>query len=230
MARAAASLRETCGNRAGAWHIRQVIRRPPDPRACSMTLSFDRPAHRPRLAPASPQPSVPLAARRRARGGAMALVAYLLWPTWGRRSGSDPDRLPVSVGDTLFDVPTAAIRDENPAPFRAAGAHRSRLRLSLAEPPEAPKHVSADTVEEQRRRSTASSCRSRRITTRWRPTCACARSIRAISNRPRRQDEDGLTQRAFRDGTPYGNEDSSRPTRRNSSRAARAMRARPACA
>ena len=42
--------------------------------------------------------------------GAIALVAYLLWPTWVARPASAPDRLPVSVGATLFNVPTAAIR------------------------------------------------------------------------------------------------------------------------
>ena len=41
---------------------------------------------------------------------AVALVAYLLWPTWVARPASAPDRLPVSVGATLFNVPTAAIR------------------------------------------------------------------------------------------------------------------------
>ena len=42
--------------------------------------------------------------------GAVALVAYLLWPTWMARPASGPGRLPVSVGATLFNVPTAAIR------------------------------------------------------------------------------------------------------------------------
>ena len=42
--------------------------------------------------------------------GAIALVAYLLWPTWGARPAGGPDRLPVSVGATLFNVPTSSIR------------------------------------------------------------------------------------------------------------------------
>src|SRR4029077_14479814 len=41
---------------------------------------------------------------------AAALVAYLLWPTWGAGPAGSPDRLPVSVGTTLFNVPTSAIR------------------------------------------------------------------------------------------------------------------------
>ena len=42
--------------------------------------------------------------------GAIALIAYLLWPTWGPDASSDPARLPVSIGGTLFNVPTTAIR------------------------------------------------------------------------------------------------------------------------
>src|SRR5207244_3419939 len=42
--------------------------------------------------------------------GAIALVAYLLWPTWGPDASSAPARLPVSIGATLFNVPTTAIR------------------------------------------------------------------------------------------------------------------------
>jgi hypothetical protein len=64
--------------------------------------------------------------------GAVALVAYLLWPTWVARPASAPDRLPVSVGATLFNVPTAAIRRKDPAPLRAAGAGRSQFRLPVA--------------------------------------------------------------------------------------------------
>ena len=41
---------------------------------------------------------------------AIALVAYLLWPTWDADVSSTPARLPVNVGATLFNVPTAAIR------------------------------------------------------------------------------------------------------------------------
>ncbi|WP_323825425.1 hypothetical protein, partial [Pseudomonas aeruginosa] len=41
---------------------------------------------------------------------ALALVAYLLWPTYTTIPVSDPSRLPVSVGGTLFNVPTMAVR------------------------------------------------------------------------------------------------------------------------
>ncbi|HXO67794.1 MAG TPA: hypothetical protein VN838_02420, partial [Bradyrhizobium sp.] len=42
--------------------------------------------------------------------GSIALVAYLLWPTWEPIKSDDPARLPVSVGATLFNVPTQAVR------------------------------------------------------------------------------------------------------------------------
>ena len=41
---------------------------------------------------------------------AIAVVAYLLWPTWGVEKAGDPARLPISIGNTLFNVPTQAIR------------------------------------------------------------------------------------------------------------------------
>ena len=34
--------------------------------------------------------------------GAIALVAYLLWPTWANDPSRGPARLPVSIGATLF--------------------------------------------------------------------------------------------------------------------------------
>ena len=41
---------------------------------------------------------------------AVALVAYLLWPTWEDGRHDAPDKLPVSIGGTLFNLPTTAIR------------------------------------------------------------------------------------------------------------------------
>src|SRR5664280_2103681 len=80
--------------------------------------------------------------------GAIALVAYLLWPTWGPDASSSPARLPVSIGATLFNVPTAAIRMK----IQRHSGPQERIDLSFAYPslesPEAPKHVSADQVVE----------------------------------------------------------------------------------
>src|ERR1700722_3637548 len=80
--------------------------------------------------------------------GAIALVAYLLWPTWEPDVSSAPARLPVSVGATLFNVPTAAIRMK----IQRHSGSQERIDLSFSfpslDPPEAPRHVSAATVED----------------------------------------------------------------------------------
>jgi hypothetical protein len=139
--------------------------------------------------------------------GAIALVSYLLWPTWTTVSLSDPSRLPVSVGGTLFNVPAAAIRRKNQ---RHSGP-QERVDLSFTfpslAPPEAPKHVSADTLEEQpqpidriflsisaHRDSLAPDMRVRTIYPRYLEQAAA-------------NVDDGLTMRAFKDGSPYGSED-----------------------
>ena len=81
--------------------------------------------------------------------GAIALVVYLLWPTWAARPASAPDRMPVSVGGTLFNVPTAALRRK----IQRHSGPQERVDLNFIfpslEPPDAPKHVSADTIEEK---------------------------------------------------------------------------------
>ena len=119
---------------------------------------------------------------------AIALVAYLLWPTWGARSADAPSRLPVSVGATLFNVPTSAVRRK----IQRHSGPQERVDLSFLfpslEPPEAPKHVSADTVEEKVQpidRIFVSICSpSRHAGARQRGS---VRSIRVISSRPQRR-------------------------------------------
>jgi len=139
--------------------------------------------------------------------GAIVLVAFLLWPTWEPEVSSDPTRLPMSIGGTLFNVPTAAIRMKIQ---RRSGA-QERVDLNFAFPslqvPEAPKHLSADSVEDAMQPidriflsisahhdSLAPDARVRTIYPRYLEEAAT----------PGR---DGLTMRAFRDGSPYGNED-----------------------
>ena len=138
---------------------------------------------------------------------AIASIAYLLWPTWEPDVSSDPVRLPVSIGATLFNVPTAAIRMKIQ---RRSGA-QERIDLNFAFPsleaPEAPKHVSADSVEEAvqpidriflsisaHHDSLAPDTRVRTIYPRYLEDAATP-------------GQDGLTMRAFRDGSPYSNED-----------------------
>jgi hypothetical protein len=139
--------------------------------------------------------------------GAIALVAYLLWPTWGADASSAPARLPVSIGSTLFNVPTEAIRMK----IQRHSGPQERVDLSFSfpslAPAEAPKHLSADTVEE----AVQPIDRIFLSIAAHHDTLAPDMRVRTIY--PRYLDqastpgEDGLTMRAFRDGTPYGGED-----------------------
>jgi hypothetical protein len=139
--------------------------------------------------------------------GAIALVAYLLWPTWGADTSSDPARLPMSIGATLFNVPTAAIRMK----IQRRTGPQERVDLSFGFPSleasDTPRHVSAETVEEQvqpidrifvsiaaHHDSLAPEARLRTIYPRYLDQAATPV-------------QDGLTMRAFRDGSPYGGED-----------------------
>jgi hypothetical protein len=138
--------------------------------------------------------------------GAIAVVAYLLWPTWGPDASSSPERLPVSIGATLFNVPTAAIRMK----IQRHSGPQERIDLSFAFPsleaPDAPKHVSADTVEEVQPID-----RIFLSIAAHHDTLAPDTRVRTIYPRYLEQASspgpDGLTIRAFRDGTPYSNED-----------------------
>ena len=140
--------------------------------------------------------------------GAVALVAYLLWPTWGADSATGPERLPVSVGTTLFNVPTSAIRRK----IQRHSGPQERVDLSFMFPsleaPEAPRHVSADMVEEGTQQPIDRIFLS---ISAHHDTLAPDTRVRTIY--PRYLDQastpidDGLTMRAFRDGSPYANED-----------------------
>jgi hypothetical protein len=139
--------------------------------------------------------------------GAITLVAYLLWPTWGPDASSIPARLPVSIGNTLFNVPTAAIRMK----IQRHSGPQERIDLSFDYPsleaPDATKHVSTDTLEDAiqpidriflsisaHQDTLAPDARTRTIYPRYLEQASTP-------------GQDGLTMRAFRDGTPYGNED-----------------------
>jgi hypothetical protein len=138
---------------------------------------------------------------------AIALVAYLLWPTWGAEASSNPARLPVSIGGTLFNVPTMAVRMK----IQRHSGPQERVDLNFAFPsleaPAAPKHVSVDTVEE------AVQPIDRIFLSISAHHDALAPEARLQTIYPRYLErtatpgQDGLTVRAFRDGSPYSNED-----------------------
>ena len=138
--------------------------------------------------------------------GAIGLVAYLLWPTWGNGAGNAPSRLPVSVGGTLFNVPTSAVRRK----IQRHSGPQERVDLSFTFPsleaPEMPRHVSADTVEEK----VQPIDRIFLSISAHHDTLAPDTRVRTIYPRYLEQAstvDDGLTMRAFRDGSPYANED-----------------------
>lgn len=138
---------------------------------------------------------------------AIAVVAYLLWPSWGPNASSGPARLPVSVGATLFNVPTTAVRRK----IQRHSGPQERVDLSFVFPsleaPEAPKHVSADTVED----AVQPIDRIFLSISAHHDTLAPDTRVRTIYPRYLEQasssGQDGLTMRAFRDGTPYSQED-----------------------
>jgi hypothetical protein len=140
--------------------------------------------------------------------GAIALVAYLLWPTWGTDTSRNPARLPVSIGATLFNVPPAAIRMK----IQRHTGLQERIDLSFTFPaleaPEAAKHVSADTVDET---TIQPIDRIFLSVSAHHDTLAPDTRVRTIYPRYLEQAslaaQDGLTMRAFRAGTPYSNED-----------------------
>jgi hypothetical protein len=139
--------------------------------------------------------------------GAIALVAYLLWPTWGAEASSNPARLPVSVGGALFNVPTMAVRMK----IQRHSGPQERVDLSFAFPsleaPDAPKHVSVDTAED----AVQPIDRIFLSISAHHDALAPEERLRTIYPRYLEQTlksgQDGLTVRAFRDGTPYSNED-----------------------
>src|SRR5271163_1695084 len=153
-------------------------------------------------------PVIPIMVASAVTAGAIALVAYLLWPTWGAEGSSSPERLPVSVGGTLFNVPSAAIRMK----IQRHSGPQERVDLSFAFPsleaPDAPKHVSVDTIEEAvqpiDRIFLSISAHHDALTPEERLRTIYPRYLEQTSTTP---GQDGLTVRAFRDGSPYSNED-----------------------
>ncbi len=150
---------------------------------------------------------LPVALGAIAAAAAIALVTYLLWPTWGARTANGPERLPISIGGTLFNIPTAAIRMK----IQRHSGPQERVDLVFAfpslEPPEAARRVTADQVDAPQppidrlflsiaahHDTLAPDMRVRTIYPRYLQTEATS-------------DQDGLSLRAFRENTPYAGED-----------------------
>jgi len=150
---------------------------------------------------------IPIVVASATAAGAIALVVYLLWPTWGTESSNIPQRLPVSVGGTLFNVPAAAVRMK----IQRHSGPQERIDLAFAfpslEPPDGARHLGADGVEE------AMEPIDRIFLSIAAHHDSLAADMRVRTIYPRYLDQastpgqDGLTMRTFRDNTPYGNED-----------------------
>jgi hypothetical protein len=143
--------------------------------------------------------------------GAMTLIAYLLWPTWGPDVSSAPARLPVSIGATVFNVPTAAVRmkiQRHSGPQERVDLSFSFPSLEAPDAADAPKHVSADTVEDAvvqpiDRIFLSISAHHDSLAPDTRVHTIYPRYLEQTST----PGPDGLTIRAFRDTSPYSNED-----------------------
>jgi len=137
---------------------------------------------------------------------AIAIIVYLLWPTWHAGAFAGPKQLPITVGGMLFNVPSDAIRMRLQ---RRSGA-QDRIDLAFAypslSPPEPQKHVTADTVEETPvvidRLLLSIALRSDDLSPDDR--------LRTIYPRyldQRAEERNGLTGRSFLNDTPYHGED-----------------------
>jgi hypothetical protein len=150
---------------------------------------------------------VPIALGSIIAAGAITLVAYLLWPTWEPDKSADPTRLPVSVGATLFNVPTLAVRMK----VQRHSGPQERVDLSFTYPSleaaGAPKHGTAETLDQAvqpiDRIFLSISAHHDTLAPDIRVRTIYPRYLEKVSP----PEQDGLTMRAFRDGTPYGSED-----------------------
>lgn len=138
---------------------------------------------------------------------AIGVVTYLLWPTWNLEKPNDPSRLPISIGNTLFNVPTKAIRIK----IQKRTGPQERIDLAFVypslDPPDAPRHVTAETVEENLpaidRIFLSISARHETMSPDERVKIIYPRYFDPNARRI----EDGLSIQAFRDSTPYASED-----------------------
>jgi hypothetical protein len=150
---------------------------------------------------------VPIASGCALATAAVALVAWLLWPTWEADRPIDPERLPVSVGGTLFNVPTRAVRLK----VQRHSGPQERVDLGFLYPslaaPDPARTAGTDAPEQ------AVPPIDRIFVSLSAHHDTLAPDIRARTIYPRylektsTQGEDGLTMRAFREATPYSGED-----------------------
>jgi hypothetical protein len=150
---------------------------------------------------------VPIALASAIAASAIAVVAWLLWPTWEPEKSSDPSRLPVSVGGTLFNVPTSAVRrnvQRHSGPQERVDLSFSWPSLEAAgAPTRAATEASDEVVPPIDRIFVSISAHHDTLAPEVRVRTIYPRYFEKIAP----PTEDGLLRRTFRDGTPYGNEE-----------------------
>ncbi len=141
-----------------------------------------------------------------ATAGAIALVAYLLWPTWQSRAARAPEVLPIAIGNTVFNVPAKAIRRK----VQRRSGPQERVDLDFTYPsldPPEPIHRTAAAAPEEATPQIDLIFLS--IVAHHGATSPAERSAtiypRYLSETS--ETDDDLTVRAFREGTPYASED-----------------------
>jgi len=137
---------------------------------------------------------------------AIAAIAYLLQPAWEFEPPGDPSHLPVLIGNTLFNVPTKAVRVK----LQKRTGPQERVDLNFAYPSlEAPTvpHLNAETFND----AVPPIDRIFLSITAHHDALGPDERVRTIypryldANPPRVSD--GLMIRPFRDSTPYAGED-----------------------
>lgn len=138
---------------------------------------------------------------------AVAIVSYLLWPTWTPSSEQDPSHLPVLIGKTLFDVPTDSVRMK----VQRHSGPQERIDLSFDDP-------LLEAGSAQKRADPGAVDRTLQTIDVIFLSIAAYRDVLAPDERVRTiypryleaepsRTFDGLSIRAFGDNTPYANED-----------------------
>lgn len=137
---------------------------------------------------------------------ALGVVAYLLRPTWTTHTAGDPTRLPVTIGNTLFNLPTQAIRVK----VQKRTGPQERVDLGFAYP-------SLEASVKQRITADSAEANAPTIDRIFLSIAAHHNTLapdeRARTIYPRylepapSQITDSLSIRAFRDPSPYANED-----------------------
>ena len=154
------------------------------------------------------RPYGPIVASVLLGAAALAAIIYLLQPTWRpQQQGAEPDTLPVTIGQTLFNVPTAAIRvklQKRTGPQERVDL--SFLYPSLQPPLPRPQVTAADAVEKPEpidRIFVSLIAHHEALSPKERTTTIYPRYLESEATSV----EGVLMMQSFREGTPYAGED-----------------------